>query len=105
MRKIPALLSLALLGGCVTQQAEVKIETALLDYGVAPRQAACMADDLSHNLTIAQLRTLSRVAHEAKHDRYRDASLRDLAKLANRVGDPDLVLKVTRATLGCALRG
>ena len=98
------LLLLVLLGGCVSKYAEVRIESALLGYGVAPRQASCMADDLSQKLTIDQLRTLSRLAQESKGG-LRNRPLRDLVRLAGRVGDQDMVVKVARATIGCAVRG
>ncbi len=98
------LLPLVLLGGCVSSYAEVRIESALLSYGVAPRQASCMADDLSQKLTIDQLRTLSRLAKESKGG-LRNRPLRDLVRLADKVGDQDMVVKVARATIGCAVRG
>ena len=104
MRRIATVIATtAALAGCVSQSAEPKIRDALLGYGVQPRQASCMADELSRKLTVGQLRTLSRVAHEAKHDRYRDRPIADLIRLAERVGDPDLIIKVTRATFGCAI--
>lgn len=104
MPRFALLVPLVLLGGCVSKYAEVRIETALVGYGVAPKQASCMADELSRKLTIDQLRTLSRLAKESK-DGFRNRQLRDLVRLADRVGDQDMVVKVARATVGCAVRG
>ena len=56
MNRFGLLLPLMLLAGCVSKYAEVRIESALLGYGVSPKQASCMADDLSQKLTIDQLR-------------------------------------------------
>ena len=104
MLRIALVMALIVLGGCVAKYAEVRIESALLGYGVAPRQASCMADDLSRKLTIDQLRILSRLATESKQG-FRNRPLRDLVTLAAKVGDQDMVVKVARATIGCAVRG
>lgn len=104
MNRFGLLLPLMLLAGCVSKYAEVRIESVLLGYGVSPKQASCMADDLSQKLTIDQLRKLSRLASEAKKG-LRNRPLRDLVNLAGQVGDQDMVVKVARATVGCAVRG
>ena len=104
MPRFTLLIALVLLSGCVSRYAEVRIETALLGYGVAPKQAACMAEDLSQRLTIDQLRKLSSVASETQKG-FRNRPLRDLVTLAGQVGDQDMVVKVTRATVGCIVRG
>lgn len=104
MPRFTLLVPLVLLGGCVSKYAEVRIESALLGYGVAAKQASCMAEQLSQKLTIDQLRMLSRLANESK-DGFRNRPLRDLVRLAGRVGDQDVVVKVARATVGCAVRG
>ena len=104
MNRFGLLLPLMLLAGCVSKYAEVRIESVLLGYGVSRKEASCMADDLSQKLTIDQLRKLSRLASEAKKG-LRNRPLRDLVNLAGQVGDQDMVVKVARATVGCAVRG
>ena len=104
----PAILAAALtlgLAGCATPEA--RIETRLVDAGFSPRNARCLADELTHRLTLGQLRTLNQVAKEIQNTRrVRKMTVGDLAEQVGRVGDPKLIVEVTRAGLGCAiLRG
>ena len=99
-----AALTLAL-AGCATP--ESRIETRLVAAGFSQGNAHCLANELTDRLTLGQLRTLNAVAKDIQDTRrVKRMTAGELAERLRRVGDPKLLVAVTRAGLGCAiLRG
>lgn len=99
---VAALLALA---SCATP--ESRIETKLVAAGLSQGNAHCLAGELVHRLSYSQLRTLNEVAKDIQHsDRVKKLSIQQLARRLGDAGDPQLIVEVTRAGLGCAiLRG
>lgn len=90
------------LAGCATP--ESRIESKLIAAGLSQRNAHCMATELVHRLSYAQLKTLNQVAKDLSHEeRLKKLSINQLAKRLGDAGDPEIVVEVTRAGLGCAI--
>ncbi len=97
-----AALFLALAGCVTTKQAQVR--SALLDAGVPPSTADCMAEPLGRDLSVSQLQSLQRVAKLAKAKDGQIDSKRAMEVLRRDL-DPETVGVVVRAGLGCLVRG
>ena len=97
-------LATAMLSGCATP--ESRIESKLIAAGLSKRNAKCMAHELTDRLSWQQLRTLDRLAKDARNsDRLGRLTIGELAERLQRAGDPKLIVAVSRAGLGCAILG
>ena len=97
-RSLLAFAAVLTLAGCATPEARVR--AGLVDAGVAPRVAACMAERMVDRLSLLQLRRLGRLpgADDA----------RNLDQLLHRVralGDPEIVSVTASSGAICWLRG
>ena len=100
--KLLAALPLLALAACATP--ESRIETRLLAAGFGQRNAHCLAGELVHRLSYGQLRRLNDVAKDIQQsERSKKLTVNDLARRLNEAGDPQLIVEVTRAGLGCAI--
>ncbi|RYD60595.1 MAG: hypothetical protein EOP58_16115 [Sphingomonadales bacterium] len=103
MNKV-AILAFTLLAGCATVSPEAKIRTRLVEAGVKPRMAQCMAERLTDRLSLAQLRELNRMVGLVR----KDAGAMTVNEIVDRLratGDPRIVEVVTRAGVGCFIAG
>jgi len=95
-RSAIAILALALtLGGCVSKLAEGRVRSALVDAGLSPSNAACMAERMTDRLSLAQLRRLQALQAPRR-------TLADCVYAVRRVGDPQLIEVTGSAALLCA---
>ena len=97
-------LPLLALSACATATAETKLRNGLIDAGLSPRVAGCMAERMVDRLSIAQLKRLKSLAS------LRDAPIEQMtvAEFLYRVRglqDMELLEVTTRAGLGCAISG
>ena len=95
------LLTFSLLTACASPESRVR--SALLDAGVRPVVARCMADEMTDRLSIGQLQQLTR-AQGVPGERLSDLSAGDLVARAERVGDREVVAVTAAAAAVCALR-
>lgn len=101
MKKIPFLAALALaLSSCATPQA--RLRTGLVDAGLSPRTAACMAEYMADRLSITQLRRLQSLASVRRVD-YRDITLDEYLYKVRALRDTELLAVTGKAALRCAL--
>jgi len=100
-----ALLSLALLASaCSVVSPEAKVRQKLVDAGVRPELADCMAGKLVRKLDGDELHQLARVAKlPAEHPGH--LSFDELGGRLQALNDPHIVSVVTRVGLGCAIAG
>ena len=70
--------------GCVQKIAESRVRSALLDAGLSPRNADCMAHRMVDRLSIDQLRKLEAL-------RGKKRSLAEYVVAVRRVGDPEVI--------------
>lgn len=104
MKKIAATLALLALASCAALDPRVQVRDKLIEAGIKPRMADCLAEKLVRKLDRDQLKELARVAKLP----HRDVGHMSFAELADRlraIQDPRLVEVVTRAGIGCAIAG
>jgi hypothetical protein len=104
MTRILPILALLLAAGCSTLSPEARVREKLIEAGVKPRMAECMADKLVRKLDGDQLHELARVARLPR-DHPGHMSFDELAGRLRALNDPRIVEVVTRAGLGCAIAG
>lgn len=95
------LLAPALLAGCASL-ATPSVEQALIDAGLRPQLASCMAGRMTDRLSIAQLQKLRR-AQGAPGETVQDLSAAELIERANRIGDPEVVSVLTTSAAACSV--
>lgn len=93
-----------LLNGGVERSARERIETVLIDNGLAPPLAACMAERLSSRLSVGQLRELERLAAELKAQGS-GLTVAALLQSLRQVEDPALVEVTASSAAICAFGG
>ena len=99
MRWLPIVLFVAVaLTGCSKQQ---KIRSGLIEAGVPPPVADCMAHEMAEHLSTDELRTLSRLEDVAKGN-MGQWILVDYVDAARRIGDPKVVAVVGAAAAYCS---
>jgi len=101
-RIAPLLLGIAVLAGCVTPSPRDRVHQELLNAGVKPRMASCLADRLVDRLSIAELRELGRAAKLPRKD-VGNMTIGEIVDRLQAVGNPHIVSVVTSAGLGCAI--
>ena len=94
--KIPALLAATLvLAGCATPEA--RLRAGLEDAGLSQSMAACMARQMTRQLSITQLRRIGDLP-SARDAESVDAFLHRVRALR----DPEILSVTTAAAAGCA---
>jgi len=103
MRRI-MLLALPFLGlsACATMSVEQRVEAKLVDAGLNPPMARCMAHRLVKKLSVAQLRELGRLA-ALSHRPGGQLSVDELAYRLRAIDDPEIVSVVVGSGLECAI--
>jgi hypothetical protein len=83
---------------------ESRVRSALVDAGVRPALASCMARPMAEQLSVEQLRRLQAVRGITRAP-MRDITMGEVYDLMRRSVDPETMSVVTRAGLGCAITG
>jgi len=99
-RALPLAALALVLTSCATPQA--RLRTGLVDAGLSPRTAACMADYMADRLSITQLRRLQSLASVKRVD-YRDITLDEYLHKVRALRDTELLTVTGKAALVCAL--
>ncbi len=94
---------LVTLQGCANL-AKPSVQSALIEAGVRPSVAACMADRMTDRLSVSQLQKLRRVKGPPG-EKASDLSAMELLQRVNRIGDPEVVSVTVSAGAACALIG
>ena len=98
---VPALIALAL-AGCATVSPEARVRTKLIEAGIKPPVAGCMAERMVDKLSLAQLRRLQSLGGLAQHD-LRGMSVDELVHRLRALEDPEIVSVVLKAGIGCSI--
>ena len=83
------------LAGCVSAIAETKVRSALLDAGLSPANADCMAERMVDRLSIGQLRKLQKLRGDKR-------SLGDYVAAVRRVGDAEALAVTASSAALCS---
>jgi hypothetical protein len=92
------------LAACSSMRPEAKVRTALVEAGLSPPMAQCMAERMVDRLSIAQLRRLNSLARLPGRD-VGNMTVDEFLYRARALEDPEIFTVVTRAGLGCAIAG
>jgi len=105
MRPLILALSAALtLSACATVSPEARVRTKLIEAGVRPPVAACMAQRMVDKLSIAQLRRLQSLSGLNRQS-MGAMSIDEIAHRLRALNDPEIVTVVLRAGIGCSIAG
>lgn len=95
-------LALALLAGCATVSPEARVRSKLIEAGLRPPVAGCMAERMVDRLSLAQLKRLQSLGGLARHD-MRGMSIDQLVHRLRALDDPEIVSVVLKAGIGCSI--
>ena len=101
-RPLVAIAALSLLAGCATVSPEARVRTKLIEAGIRPPVAGCMAERMVDRLSLVQLKRLQSLGGLAKQD-MRGMSVDELARRLRALKDPELVSVVLKAGIGCSI--
>jgi len=105
MKRLSLAIALALtLAACATVSPEAKVRNALLDAGLSPSMAHCMAERMVDRLSLTQLRRLNSLAKLPGRD-IGNMTVDEFLYRARALEDPEIFAVVSRAGLGCAIAG
>jgi hypothetical protein len=105
MTRIPlSLLTAVLTLGACAAAYEARVRTSLVDAGLSPRMAGCMADRMVDRLSRRQLESLGRLAGLRGRD-VGAMSIEQFLRRSQALLDPEIYTVLTGAGLGCALAG
>ena len=80
-----------------------QVESALLDSGIGPKRADCMAGRMADRLSLWQLYKLQQGMAPREDEAENPTGLGDLIKRLRRVGDGEVVAVVTTSSGLCAI--
>lgn len=101
MKRLVAVAALLTLSACATP--ETRVRTALLDAGLPPPIAGCMADRMVDRLSLIQLNKLSGLK-KLRGTNVEDLSVSEFLKRTRSLQDPEILSVVTSSGLICAVR-
>lgn len=90
------------LSACATVSPEARVRSKLIEAGLRPPVAACMAEHMVDRLSLVQLKRLQSLGGLAKHD-PRGMSIDALAHRLRALDDPEIISVVLRAGIGCSI--
>ena len=96
------LIALIALAGCATVSPEARVRSKLIEAGLRPPVAACMAERMVDRLSLTQLKRLQSLGGLASHD-VRGMSVDELVHRLRALNDPEIVSVVLKAGIGCSI--
>ena len=97
-----ALPAALLLSSCATVSPESRVRAGLVEAGISPRMAACMAERMVDRLSLVQLRQIQSLASLRKSHMEDMTVDRFLYKL-RALEDPEIFTVTSKAAILCAL--
>ena len=91
-----------LLMSCATVSPESRLRTGLIDAGVSPRMAGCMAERMVDRLSLAQLRRLQSLASLRK-SHMGDMTVDRFLFKVRALEDPEIFAVTSKAAIVCAI--
>jgi len=87
---------------CATVSPESRLRTGLIDAGVSPRMAGCMAERMVDRLSLAQLRRLQSLASLRK-SHMGDMTVDRFLFKVRALEDPEIFSVTSKAAIVCAI--
>jgi hypothetical protein len=104
IRKRSAVLLGALSLGACASAYEARVRSSLVDAGLSPPMASCMAERMVDRLSPAQLKSLARLSGLRGRD-VGVMSVDEFLRRSRALLDPEIYAVLARADLGCAIAG
>ena len=104
MKRILSIFAFLSLASCAALDPRIQVRDRLVEAGLRPAMADCLAEKLVRKLDRDQLKELARVAKLPRQHPGR-ISFNELADRLQAIQDPRIVEVVTRAGIGCAIAG
>lgn len=98
----PVLIAGLLLSGCATPSPEARLRAGLVEAGLSPRMAGCMAQRMADRLSLDQLRRLKSLASLRGAD-MGGLSLDRFLHKVRALDDPEILVVTSKAAISCAL--
>jgi hypothetical protein len=104
---MPRLLRLAplaalALAACSTVSPEARVRSKLIEAGIRPPVAGCMAERMVDKLSLVQLKRLQSLGGLGTKN-VREMSVDELVRRLRALDDPEIVSVVLRAGIGCSI--
>ncbi|MEK7342680.1 MAG: hypothetical protein AABZ73_02545 [Pseudomonadota bacterium] len=97
----PVVVALLLLPACASLSPESRLRSGLVDAGLSPRMAACMAPKMADRLSLLQLRRLQSLGSIRK-SHSSGLSVDELLHKLRALQDPEIISVTSRAAISCA---
>lgn len=97
-----ALLPALALAGCATVSPEARVRSKLIEAGLRPPVAGCMAERMVDRLSLVQLKRLQSLGGLARRD-MREMGIDELVHRLRALDDPEIVSVVLKAGIGCSI--
>jgi len=98
---LPVIAALSL-AACTTVSPEARVRSKLIEAGLRPPVASCMAERMVDRLSLVQLKRLQSLGGLGKHD-VRGMSVDELVYRLRALNDPEIVAVVLKAGIGCSI--
>ena len=92
------------LSACTTISPEARVRTKLIEAGLRPPVAKCMAERMVDRLSLAQLKRLQSLGGLGKRD-VGSVSIDELIHRLRALNDPEIISVVLKAGIGCSIAG
>ena len=96
------ILAALLLSACATVSPEARVRSKLIEAGLRPPVAGCMAERMVDRLSLVQLKRLQSLGGLATHD-PRGMSVDELVHRLRALNDAEIVSVVLKAGIGCSI--
>ncbi len=93
---------LMFVASCASVSPESRLRAGLMDAGLSPRMAGCMAQDMADRLSIGQLRKLQSLASLRK-SHMEKMSIDTLLHKVRALDDPEIFVVTSKAAFRCAI--
>ncbi|MDX3886370.1 MULTISPECIES: hypothetical protein [Sphingomonadales] len=100
----PVIAGALALAGCASTSPEARVRASLIDAGIAPPIAGCMAERMVDRLSITQLKRLQSLAKMPDRD-IGSMTIDQFLHHLRALKDPEIFAVVSRAGIGCAIAG
>lgn len=101
-RLLAAVPAFLLAASCASLSPESKLRAGLIEAGLSPRMAGCMAVDMADRLSVMQLRRLQSLASLRK-SHMGDMTLDRFLYKVRALEDPEIFLVSSKAAIRCAI--
>jgi hypothetical protein len=91
-----------LLSSCATVSPESRLRTGLVEAGLSPRIARCMAERMVDRLSLIQLRRVQSLASIRK-SRMEDMTVDRFLYKVRALEDPEIFMVTSKAAIMCAI--